>query len=578
MNPTCTEAGNSEYWTCSVCGKHFDTAACTHEIAANSWVVQPTGHTAVYHAAVDPTCTEAGNSEYWSCSACGKYFDSEACANEIASNSWVISATGEHTYGDPTWSWVGVESAKATFTCGICEGQITVDATVTDAVTKEPTCTQTGIRTYTATAAFNGQSYQTTKDIVIAANVHTAVHTAAVNPTCTEAGNSEYWTCSVCGKHFDTAACTHEIAANSWVIPAAGHTPVHHEAAAPSAGLSGNTEYWECSACGKYFSDAACENEIADHDSVLVEPTGGVTGNTVSLKGEVSVNYYFYLPEEDAEDVASVTYSYGEGAYAKNDIEVEPDINDEYDVFDGANMKISCMVNARSMTEPITLEFKDAEGNVLYTDDSFKIIDYASQLAAASEKYQRLMCAMLDYGGKAQEFFGYRTDDLASNYIEDIDPDYDPDDSEVPTESETDKTDFAALKNANLTYGYRYVGSTLTATAKTRIRLFFAKTDADAAAGTAVTVFDKDNHVLYDNVVPYNDNSTYGYYCVDIDGVSAKNIFDTYTVVFTNGSDIVSGTYNAASYYRVATEAAKGVVQKMYLYCKAAIAALTPQG
>ena len=67
--------------------------------------------------ATEPTCTEAGNSEYWTCSVCGKYFSDEAGKVEIKKNSWVIPATG-HDWGE--WT-----------------------------VTKEPTATQTGERTRT---------------------------------------------------------------------------------------------------------------------------------------------------------------------------------------------------------------------------------------------------------------------------------------------------------------------------------------------------------------------------------------------------------------------------------------------
>ena len=265
-----------------------------------------------------------------------------------------------------------------------------------------------------------------------------------------------------------------------------------------------------------------------------------------------------------------MTYSYGEGAYVKKNIPIGYDVNYGYAAYAGANLKVSCMVNARSMTEPITLEFKDAEGNVILSDNSYHIYDYAQALAQADSKYKTLMCAMLDYGASVQTFKGYRTGDLASDYIENIDPNYTPDNNDVPTVTETDKTDFAALKAAMQVYGYKYVGSTLTATAQTRIRMFFAQTDADAAANTTVTVNGQEARI-------YKDNTTYDYYCIDIDGIAAKNIFDTYTVVFTNGDNSVTGTYNAASYYNVAGSA-QYVVQKMYLYCKAAIAALAPQG
>lgn len=51
---------------------------------------------------------------------------------------------------------------------------------------------------------------------------HDLEKVAAKAPTCTEAGNKEYWVCKVCGKYFDTDGKT-EITRESTVIPAAGH-------------------------------------------------------------------------------------------------------------------------------------------------------------------------------------------------------------------------------------------------------------------------------------------------------------------------------------------------------------------
>ena len=50
--------------------------------------------------ALDPTCTESGNSEYYTCDDCGLYFNAEG--EEIAENSWVIPKLGYHQMIDNT--------------------------------------------------------------------------------------------------------------------------------------------------------------------------------------------------------------------------------------------------------------------------------------------------------------------------------------------------------------------------------------------------------------------------------------------------------------------------------------------
>ena len=145
--PTCTEDGNSAYWTCSVCGKFFSDENGKNEIEKDSWVIEATGHSLTKTEAKEPTCTEDGNSEYWTCSVCGKFFSDENGTTEIEKDSWVIEAKG-----------------------------------------------------------------------------HSLTKTEAKDPTCTEDGNSEYWTCSVCGKFFSDEDGTTEIEKDSWIIEAKGHS------------------------------------------------------------------------------------------------------------------------------------------------------------------------------------------------------------------------------------------------------------------------------------------------------------------------------------------------------------------
>ena len=106
----------------------------------------------------------------------------------------------EHKYGEPTWNWTGVESATATFTCehDATHTQV-VNATITSEVTKEATCTEDGVRTYTATVTFEGKTYTDTKTETIKA---TGEHTwdegkVTTEPTCTEKGIKTY-TCKKC--------------------------------------------------------------------------------------------------------------------------------------------------------------------------------------------------------------------------------------------------------------------------------------------------------------------------------------------------------------------------------------------
>ncbi|MGM9553263.1 MAG: S-layer homology domain-containing protein, partial [Faecousia sp.] len=127
---TCTEAGNSEYWTCSVCGKYFSDEAGMTEIEKDSWVIPATDHPLTKTEAKAPTCMEGGNSEYWTCSVCGKYFSDKDGKTEILKDSWKLAATG-HTPDEwehnSTEHWrcctvcaAECERAEHTFSGGTC--------------------------------------------------------------------------------------------------------------------------------------------------------------------------------------------------------------------------------------------------------------------------------------------------------------------------------------------------------------------------------------------------------------------------------------------------------------------------
>ena len=109
------------------------------------------------------TCNTAGNSEYYIGSD-DKYYSKDGDTyTAIEENSWVISATGVHTYNETSaiWTWIknnGVYTVSAKFKCREC-GDI-VDPGI------KPTLTETennGMKTYTASVDFGGRTYTSTK-------------------------------------------------------------------------------------------------------------------------------------------------------------------------------------------------------------------------------------------------------------------------------------------------------------------------------------------------------------------------------------------------------------------------------
>ena len=192
-----------------------------------------------------------------------------------------------HTYGAPVWSWSeDGKTATATFTCTRegCTPETTghaqtVTATVGGKQNVAPTCTDKGTTTYTAKVTFETKDYTDTKDVQdIKALGHKLTKTAAKAATCTEPGNNEYWTCSVCKKVFKADKTT-ETTVAAETLAAPGHKLTETPAVTPTCAAGGNNEYWTCSVCHKVFkADKTTETTVAAE--TLAKDPANHTGGT----------------------------------------------------------------------------------------------------------------------------------------------------------------------------------------------------------------------------------------------------------------------------------------------------------
>ena len=104
--------------------------------------------------------------------------------------------------------------------------------------------------------------------IVIPATGHSMTYHEAVAATEFETGSVAHYECANCGKYFSDAEGENELTASQLVIPAIGHTPVYHAAVAPTSVSNGTIAYYQCSGCGRYFSDEACTHELTEIDLI----------------------------------------------------------------------------------------------------------------------------------------------------------------------------------------------------------------------------------------------------------------------------------------------------------------------
>ena len=191
----CTNPGNTAYAYCTA--PDGTTIYFTHDGKAltsyEEVYIKPNGHTA--------DLTYDASYHWGTCSVCG-----------------AIINKATHQYSS-SWS---VADETATRKCDSCEHvQTTEGATdIIEVPAVESTCTSKGnIKYYTCVSVFgNSMVFNSDKTAVISRSAtitpmkaHQLVKTERKEATCYEAGNEEYWACSVCGQLFADEKATVKI-------------------------------------------------------------------------------------------------------------------------------------------------------------------------------------------------------------------------------------------------------------------------------------------------------------------------------------------------------------------------------
>lgn len=148
-------------------------------------------------------------------------------------------------------------------------------------VTKAATCTESGISTRKCSVC------GTEETMIVPSLGHSMTATAGKAATCTEAGNSAYWTCSRCHKYFSDAAGKTEIAKDSWIINALGHDEATRAAVAATCYASGHEADTYCKRCGIVITAGATIPATGKHTYVNgVCTVCGVKNPMANVKGD----------------------------------------------------------------------------------------------------------------------------------------------------------------------------------------------------------------------------------------------------------------------------------------------------
>ena len=188
----------------------------------------PHTHNLTLVPAKAPTCTEKGNTAYYTCDGCDKWFEDATGASEITDKTSVILAATGHSASDwksdNTDHWkectvvgcgVIIEGSKAAHTAG--EWIIDTPATATTSGSKHKECTVCGYTMATETIPATGGGE----------------HTHSYGSEWKNDADNHWHECS-CGDKKDTAAHT----AGEWIIDT------------PATATTDGTKHKKCTVCG----------------------------------------------------------------------------------------------------------------------------------------------------------------------------------------------------------------------------------------------------------------------------------------------------------------------------------------
>ena len=218
---------------CSRCHEKKDEAA--HDYGSDNICdicgydkTVPHTHNLTLVPAKAPTCTEKGNTAYYTCNGCDKWFEDATGASEITDKTSVILAATGHSASDwksdNTDHWkectvvgcgVIIEDSKAAHTAG--EWIIDTPATATTSGSKHKECTVCGYTMATETIPATGGGE----------------HTHSYGSEWKYDADNHWHECS-CGDKKDTAAHT----AGEWIIDT------------PATATTDGSKHKECTVCG----------------------------------------------------------------------------------------------------------------------------------------------------------------------------------------------------------------------------------------------------------------------------------------------------------------------------------------
>ena len=290
-------------------------------------------------------------------------------------------------------------------------------------------------------------------------------------------------------------------------------------------------------------------------------PAVSLYGRSITLKDNIDVNYYMEMSDSVFEHDAYLEFKIAGQTYKINASDAA-EVNEN-----GKTLyKFSCPVNAAQMSD--TIKTRIVIDNKTEEEYSYSVKEYASELLSKSNEYPaetvKLVKALLNYGAAAQTFFKYNTDKPANAGLSD-------------TDKAVAAADFAAYKaviktdSANSqSNGLTYYGSSLICKSEMTVRHYFMVNEGCDINNYKFSYVNADGNEV--SLTPKKASD--GVYCVDINGIMARNLNSIFACKVTekNKACIFELDYGPFSYSQKvinsgnSSEELKNLVNALYWY------------
>lgn len=290
-------------------------------------------------------------------------------------------------------------------------------------------------------------------------------------------------------------------------------------------------------------------------------PAVSLYGRSITLKDNIDVNYYMEMSASVFEHDAYLEFKIGGQTYKFNASDAA-EVNEN-----GKTLyKFSCPVNAAQMSD--TIETRIVIDNNTKEEYSYSVKEYASELLSKSNEYPaetvKLVKALLNYGTAAQTFFKYNTDNPANGILSNAD-------------KAVDAADFDAYKAVikadspnGQNNGLSYYGSSLICKSEMTVRHYFIVNEGCDINNYKFSYVNADGNEV--SLTPKKASD--GVYCVDINGIMARNLNSNYACKVTgkNKACIFELDYGPFSYSQKvinsgnSSDELKNLVNALYWY------------